>query len=55
MGERRLYFSFGPGNIPEKWDEMLTRLKPFMDTYIEEYLEAESLEELEEQIDKGSQ
>ena len=55
MGERRLYFSFGPGNIPERWDEMLARLKPFMDAYIEEYLEAESLEELEEQIDKGSQ
>ena len=55
MGDRRLYASFGPDTIPEEWNEKLTRLKPFMDTYIDEYLEATSYEELEKLIDGGNE
>jgi len=47
MGDRTLYASFGPDSIPKEWESMRSVLQPFMDDYIEEYLEAGSYQELE--------
>ena len=45
-GSRRLYAEYSGRNIPAAWAEVLDELKPFLDDYIAEHVEAESYEEL---------